>query len=92
MPINIIGWAFFVVTSLFFALFLGILLRFVIFRFVPFLGLGGVPYWAWVVIIIFILGLLQALGVNLAYYYAQFFDWVSGQLKSGVSLKILGVI
>ncbi len=87
--INVIGWAFFVITTLFFALFLAILLRYVVFRFIPFFGLAGVPYWAWVIIIIFILAVMQALGVNLAKYYADFFDWVSRQLRSGVSLGVI---
>jgi len=42
-----------------------------------------------VIILIVILSIVQALGVNLAGYYADFFDWVARQLRAGVSLGVM---
>ena len=75
---------FFLITFLF-ALFVGAILKFLVFRFVQIWGLGTMPYSGWVIIVIVIMFALQFAGVNVAGAYSAFFGWLSEVVK-GVSI------
>ena len=68
-------------TTFLFALFMAVILKFFVFRFIPIWGLATVPYAGWVIIIAAIMFALQFGGVNVAGLYSAFFAWMSKEVQ-----------